>query len=68
MAYGDFMASPRRTASNKILREKAFHIAKNSKDNGYQRGIASMVYKFLIKTLLAVVLKVKLCQTSVFWT
>ena len=46
MAYGDFKDLKRRTASDKILREKAFNIAKNPKYNGYQRGLASMVYKF----------------------
>ena len=45
MAYGDFNYSARRTASDKILRDKAFNIAKNQKWDGYQRGIASMVYK-----------------------
>ena len=34
------------TVSDKILRAKAFNIAKNSKCDGYQRGLASMVYKF----------------------
>ena len=45
MAYGDFKDLTRRTASNKILRDKAFNIAKNQKYDGYQRGLASMVYK-----------------------
>ena len=45
MAYGDFKDLTRRTASDKILREKAFNIAKNQKYDGYQRGLASMVYK-----------------------
>ena len=35
-----------RTAADKILRDKAFNIAKNSKYDKYQRGLASMVYKF----------------------
>ena len=39
----------RRTAFDKILRDKAFNIAKNPKYDGYQRGLASMAYKFLIK-------------------
>ena len=39
----------RRTASDEILRDKAFDIAKNPKYDGYQRGIASMVYKFFDK-------------------
>ena len=31
------------------MRDKAFNIAKNLKYDGYQRGLASMIYKFLIK-------------------
>ena len=45
MAYGDFKDLKRRAASDKILRDKAFNIAKNTKYDGYQRGLASMVYK-----------------------
>ena len=37
MAYGDFKDLARRTASDKILRDKAFDIAKNPKYDGYQR-------------------------------
>ena len=48
-AYGDFKDLARRTASDKILRYKAFNIAKNPKYDGYQRGLASMVYKFFDK-------------------
>ena len=43
MAYRDFT---RRTASDKILSDKVFNIAKNPKYDGYQRGLGSMVYKF----------------------
>ena len=49
MAYGDFKDLPIRTASDKILRDKAFNIAKNPKYEGYQRGLASMIYKFFDK-------------------
>ena len=45
MAYGDFKDLKRRTASDKILRDKTFNIAKNPKYDGYQRGLASVVYK-----------------------
>ena len=45
MAYGHFKDIKRRTAPDKILRDKAFNIAKNLKYDGYQRGLASMVYK-----------------------
>ena len=49
MAYGDFKDLARRTTSDKVLRDKAFNIAKNPKYDGYQRGLASMVYKFFHK-------------------
>ena len=45
MAYGDVKYFERRTASDKVLRDKAFSIAENQKYDGYQRGLASMVYK-----------------------
>ena len=45
MAYGNFKDLARRTASDKVSRDKAFNIAKNPKYDGYQRGLASMVYK-----------------------
>ena len=45
MGYGDFKDLTRRTASDKILRDKAFDIAKNPKHDGYCRGLASMVYE-----------------------
>ena len=34
---------------NRILRDQAFNIAKGLKYDGYQRGLASMVYKFFDK-------------------
>ena len=49
MAYGDFKDLTRRTASDKILCDKAFYIAKNHKYDGYQRGLGSMVYEFFDK-------------------
>ena len=49
MAYGDSRDLARRTASDNIIRDKAFHIAKNPKCDGYQRGLASMIYKFFDK-------------------
>ena len=49
MAYGDFKDLKRRMVSNKVLRVKAFNIAKNPKYDGYQRGVASMVYRFFDK-------------------
>ena len=49
MIYGDFKDLTRRAASDKMLPDKAFNIAKNPKYGGYQRGLSSMVYKFFDK-------------------
>ena len=49
MAYGDFKDLTRRTASDKMLHDKAFNIAKIPKCDGYQHGFASLVYKFFDK-------------------
>ena len=47
MAYEDFKFLSRRTASDKLLHDKIFNIAKNTKyDGGYQRRLASMVHSF----------------------
>ena len=47
--YGDFKALERRTQSDEVLRNKAFNVVKNTKCNGCQRGLASMVYTFFDK-------------------
>ena len=49
MAYEDFKDLPRRTAVDKVLRDKAFNIAKSLKGDGYQKGLASIVYKLFDK-------------------
>ena len=49
MAYGDFKDLTKRIFADKILRDKAFKIASDQKYDGYQRGLASMVYKFFDK-------------------
>ena len=49
MAYGDFKHVARRTASDKVLREEAFNIAKTRKCDEYQSGLVSMVYKVFDK-------------------
>ena len=59
MAYGDFKDLTRRTASDcifrlhtaseQILHDKASIIAKNLKYDGYQRGLASVVYQYFDK-------------------
>ena len=49
MAYGDFKDLARRTASDKVLRDEAFNLAKNPKYDGYQGEFVSMVYKLFDK-------------------
>ena len=48
-AYADHKDLINRTKSDKVLRDKAYDIASNPKYDGYQRGLASMVYKFFDK-------------------
>ena len=45
MAYGVSKGLTRRTVSDKILPDEAFNSATNLKNDGYQRGLASMIYK-----------------------
>ena len=47
MACGDFKDFKKKgTVADKVLRDKAFNIAKNPKYDGYLHGLASMVYRF----------------------
>ena len=48
-AYGKSKDVIKRTQSDKVLKNKAFKIASNPNYDGYQRGLASMVYKFFDK-------------------
>ena len=49
MACGGFKDLARRTASDKVSRDKAFSVSKISKYDIYERGLTSMVYKFFDK-------------------
>ena len=49
MTYGNFKNLARRTASDKVLIDKAFNIVKNPKYDRYQRGLVSVVYKIFDK-------------------
>ena len=49
MAYNKFKDLEKRTQSDIALKNKVFKIASNQKYNGYERGLASMVYKFFDK-------------------
>ena len=55
MAYGKTKDLGRRTQSINVSRNKAFKIASDPKYDGYERGLASTVYKFFDKTLVEVV-------------
>ena len=48
-AYSDSKDLTKRIVADKILKDRAFNIAKDSKYDGYQRGLTSMVYKFFDK-------------------
>ena len=48
-AYSDSKDLTKRTVADKILKNRAFNVAKDPKYDGYQRGLASMVYKFFDK-------------------
>ena len=48
MRCWNFKGLAKRTASAKVLRDKAFNIAKSPKFGGYQNRLASMAYKFFM--------------------
>ena len=60
LAYEYFKDLPRTAFVDKLLRDKAFNIAKDPKYDEYQRGIVSMVNQFLDKKLLEAVSKMKI--------
>ena len=49
VTYVRYKDLSKRTELDKLLRDKAFKIASNAKYDGFQRGLASMVYKFFDK-------------------
>ena len=49
IAYGDFKDLGKRTEADKVLREKASKIVSDQEYDGYQRGLASVAYKFFDK-------------------
>ena len=63
MDYRDFKNSPTRAASDKVIHDKVFNIAKNPKYDGFQRGLSWNVINFLLESLV-VLLKAKLCRTK----
>ena len=49
MAYGKSEDLAKATQSDKVLRDKAFKVVSDPKCDGYQKGLASMVYNFFDK-------------------
>ena len=49
MAYGKSKDLAKRTQSDKVVRDKAFKVSTDPKCDGYQRGLASIFYKFFDK-------------------
>ena len=49
MVYSKTKDLAKRAQSDKNLRDKLFIITSDPKDDGYQRGLASIVYKFFDK-------------------
>ena len=47
--YSDSKHLAKRTISDKIVKDKTYEIARNRGYDAYQRALASMVYKFLIR-------------------
>ena len=64
----EFKDLARRTASNKILRDKAFNIAKNPNYDGYQRWLDSKVHKFFDKNCAGSGVNMHAKIMSVPWT
>ena len=48
-AYADYKDLLNRARADKVLRDRAYEIASDNKYDGYQRGVASMVYNFFDK-------------------
>ena len=49
MVYGKYKDLTKRTQSDKVLKDKTFNIASNPNYDRYQRGLASMVFRFFDK-------------------
>ena len=58
MTYRDFKDLNRIIFANKVLCDKAFNIAKDPKYDGYQCGLASIVYEFFNEKLLVVLKRI----------
>ena len=63
MAKEDFKDLARRTASDNVLRDKTFDIAKNPKYNRYQPGYDTVVHKIFDKSLLTLIVPMVLLHT-----
>ena len=67
MTSRDFKDFTRATAYNKILHDKAFNNAKNPKDDSYQRGLTSIVWKFVDKIAFVGVIINEIMSKRIRW-
>ena len=65
MAYGDFKVLPTRRASDKVLHDKAFNIAKNLKYDDVIGVLFQWFIIYLRKRCHVVVLKIRIRQTNI---
>ena len=49
MAYNKYNDLEKRTQSDRLLKNKAFKIAIDPRYDGYERSLASMIYRFFDK-------------------
>ena len=64
MAYGYFKGLTKRTASDKVLLDKAFNTAKIRSMMDINVGLLQWLITFLMKNLLVGVLNMIICQTG----
>ena len=64
MGYGDFKDLNRRIDDDKVLRDKAFNIAKNPKSMDINVDLLQWSINVLIRKLLVVVLEIRIFQTN----
>ena len=68
MAYGKYKDLTKRIESVQVLIKKAFKMPNNPKYDGYQRGLAWMVYKLFDKKIYRQWYKIYVKSTTYRWT
>ena len=63
--YGKTKDLIKRTQSDRVLKDKEFKIASDPKYDGYERGLASMVYKSLKEVIFSLRLHINLLMNQI---